>query len=61
MTENMITNNKKRLNISTEVIRIRKSKKDGQCNDQRKRTNSNLQAIHRQLKIEKHEPTKNRG
>ena len=33
MTENMIANNKKRLNISKEVIRIRKSKKDGQCND----------------------------
>ena len=34
------------------VIRIRKSKKNRQHNDQRKRTNNDLQNIHIKLKIE---------
>jgi hypothetical protein len=41
-----------------EVIRIRKSKKNRQHNDQKKkykRTNNDLQNIHIKLKIEEHE------
>jgi ATP-dependent protease Clp ATPase subunit len=43
------------------VIKSRKSKKDIQYNDQKqkkkdKRTNNNLQTLHRELNIEQHEP-----
>ena len=46
------------------VIRIRKSKKNRQHNGQKKkykRTNNDLQNIHIKLKIEYHEPNKNRS
>ena len=48
MTENMLTNNKKRMKIPKDVIRIRKSKKDRYCNcqkdkDRDKKTNKDLQ------------------
>jgi len=46
------------------AIRIHKSKKDRQHNEQKKknkRTNSDLQKTHIKLKIEQHNPTKNKG
>jgi hypothetical protein len=47
--------NKKSLKIPREVIRIRISRKNRQCNGQKKkykRTNNDLQNIHIKLKIE---------
>ena len=38
------------------VIRNRISKRNRQHNGQRKRTNNDLQNIHKKLKIEEHEP-----
>ena len=55
MTENMLTNNKKSMKIPKNVIRIRKSKKDGYCNcqknkDRDKRTNKDLQNTRQKTK-----------
>ena len=55
---------KKSLKISNGVIIIRQSKKDRQHNDQKKKvkkTNNDIQHIHRKLKIELHEPHLIRG
>jgi hypothetical protein len=64
-----VCNNKKRryqeeFEDTKGIIRIRISKKNRQHNGQKKkykRTNSDLQNIYIKLKIEQHEPTKNRG
>ena len=55
MTENMLTNNKKSMTISKDVIRIRKSKQDIYCNcqkdkDKDKKINKDLQNTRQKTK-----------